>query len=108
MDLIEQINDLIVITRTTTYNKIYLGTVQYNKLYYGKYDIYNETELKQFICINRDILLTQDEIDFIFNNKVYNNYNDNYKYEDNIYNINYVYLENGIKVCLEKFIMSKI
>ena len=103
MDLIEQINDLIVITRTTTYNKIYLGTVQYNKLYYGKYDIYNETELKQYIYINRDILLTQDEIDFIFNNKVYNNYNNNYKYEENIYNINYVYLENVNKCCLKKF-----
>lgn len=102
MDKIEEINGSIVITRTTMYKKIYLGTIQYNKYFYGKYNMYNESGLIQTIYINKDYLLTTDEIDIIFKKKL--NDDINYKYIEENFNKNYVYLENDYKINLENFI----
>ena len=103
MDKIEEVNGSIVVTRTKIYKKIYLGTIQYNKYFYGKYDMYNENGVIQTLYINRDFLLTPDEIDLIFTKKLNNDIN--YKYIEDNFNKNYVYLENDIKIDLENFIM---
>lgn len=102
MDKIEEINGSIVVTRITIYNKKYLGTIQYDKYYHGRFDMYNEIGLIQTLYIKKDFYLTSDEINMIFENK-FNTIN--YKCIEDKFNTSYVYLQDDIRIELDKFII---
>jgi hypothetical protein len=92
---VEEINGNFVITRTIIINKIYLGTVQYKKYYDGKYDMYYEDILVQTLIINCDYLLSQEEIEHVFEEKLTGNY---FKYNEAKFNKHYIYMKDGTKI----------
>lgn len=98
---IEEVNGNIIITRTTILNKIYLGTVQYKKYNQEKYNMYYENILVQTLNINCDYLLSQDEIERVFKEKLTGNY---YKYSELKFNKHYIYTKDGTKIEYENLV----